>query len=91
MTESSRRGFLTVAGAGAAAVGLAAVAPSAAATPAAASAATQTPAVPAHVRGAVVAHVADVHGDTVTLFMDEREVVVHDRELVRRLAQATTK
>ena len=38
--------------------------------------------------GTLVAHVDDVHGDTVTLMVGEREVVVHDRDLVARLARA---
>jgi hypothetical protein len=36
----------------------------------------------------VVAHVADPASDTLTLFVGEREVVVHDRDLVGRLLGA---
>ena len=85
MTDASRRGFLATAGVGAAAIGMAAVAPSAgAAKPTGAEQAK----VPAHASGSMVAHVADVHGDTVTLFVGEREVVVRDKDLVARLARA---
>lgn len=83
--HSSRRGFIGTAGAGAAVVGLAAMAPGATA------AATDTSAgsgVPAHATGSLVAHVADVHGDTVTLLVGEREIVVRDTDLVARLARA---
>ena len=84
MNQASRRGFLATAGVGAAAVGIAAIAPGAqAATDASAKITT-----PAHASGSLVAHVADVKGDTVTLLVDEREVVVRDAELVARLARA---
>jgi hypothetical protein len=82
MNDHTRRNFLAMAGAGAAAAGVSAVAPSAvAATPPATT-------VPAGASGALIAHVADVHGDTVSMLVGDREVVVHDRELVARLARA---
>ena len=81
MIDSTRRGFLATAGAGAAAVGIGAIAPSAGAATAHVSAKA-----PRHASGALVAHVVDVHGDTVIVMAGEREVVVHDRELVARLA-----
>jgi hypothetical protein len=81
VNDQSRRGFLAIAGTGAAAAGITALAP-------AASAKTDKPSVPKHASGAVVAHVHDVHSDTVVLYVDEREVVVHDRDLVARLARA---
>jgi hypothetical protein len=83
--DSTRRGFLATAGAGAAAVGIGAIAPAAHAETASDGAHSKTP---RHASGALVAHVADVHGDTVTLMAGEREVVVHDRDLVARLANA---
>lgn len=87
MSESTRRGFLATAGAGAAAVGIAAVAPSASAkTPKTDKHGDAT--VPADAAGSLVAYVADVHDDTVTLMVGEREIAVHDRELVARLARA---
>ena len=36
----------------------------------------------------VVAYVSDITSDEVTLLVDEREVVVHDRDLVTRLLNA---
>ena len=36
----------------------------------------------------VVAYVEDHHGSTVTLLVGEREVVVHDRDLVTRILNA---
>lgn len=87
MIDSTRRSFLATAGAGAAAVGIGALAPSAgAATPQ--RAANKPAETPQHAAGALVAHVPDVHGDTLTVMVGEREVVVHDRELVARLATA---
>ena len=82
MENSSRRGFLATAAVGAVGVGAAAVAPSAHAST------THHRAVPVDAAGPLVAHVADVHGDTVTLMVGEREVVVHDRDLVASLARA---
>lgn len=82
MSETSRRRFIGVTGAGAAAVGATTL------LPAAASAATR--------RGnsatsPVVAYVADAKSDEVTLLVDEREVVVKDRDLVTRLLNAAGK
>jgi len=82
MENSTRRGFLATAAVGAAGVGAVAVAPGAQA------ARTHQHAVPADAAGPLVAHIADVHGDTVTVMVGEREVVVHDRDLVARLARA---
>jgi hypothetical protein len=87
VSESTRRGFLATAGAGAAAVGIAAVAPSAnAKAPNADKQADVT--IPADAAGSLVAYVADVHDDTVTVMVGEREIAVRDRELVARLARA---
>jgi hypothetical protein len=84
MTDATRRGFLIMAGAGAAAVGVAAVAP-------AAGEATQTI---TRLRGAstasspLVAYVRDARKGDVSVMVGEREVVVHDPELVARLIRA---
>lgn len=86
MSESSRRGFLKYAGAGVAAAGAAAVVPTALAGSADAAQPKKT-AVPSHARGALVAHVDNVHGDAMTLMIEGREVVVHDKELVAQLAR----
>jgi hypothetical protein len=86
VSQSTRRGFLATAGAGAAAVGIAAVAPAAQAkTPNKNTSADAT--VPENAAGALVAYVADLHADTLTVMVGEREVEVHDRDLVARLAR----
>lgn len=81
MSETSRRRFIGVTGAGAAAVGATALVPGTAW------------AGRAHLRedsakSPVVAYVSDVTSDEVTLLVDEREVVVRDRDLVTRLLNA---
>jgi 3-oxoacyl-ACP reductase-like protein len=85
MDQSTRRGFLATAAVGAVGVGATAIAPSA---QAAGPRPDTTSHVPKDAAGTLVAHVADVHGDTVTLMVGEREVVVHDADLVARLARA---
>jgi anti-sigma-K factor RskA len=81
MSETTRRNVIIAGATGAAAViGVAG-------TTAVAQAATRTP----QGRSAqepVVAHVEDHASDTVTLMVGEREVVVHDRDLVVRLLDA---
>ena len=80
MSETDRRKFLAAAGAGAAAgvVGLSAGPAFAGGAVRSSKAATET----------VVAYVDDHRGSTVTLLVGEREVVVHDRDLVTRLLNA---
>jgi hypothetical protein len=81
MNDTSRRRFLGVAGAGAAVAGAAAAIPGAAfagETPRRAGSATES----------VVAYVGDARGSELTLLIGEREVVVHDRDLVHRLLNA---
>lgn len=75
MSQTSRRSFLAVAGAGAAATAVAA--------PAAASAAVATLAA-----APLVAHVRDTATGTVVIYLGDEEVVVHDHDLVRRLNRA---
>jgi anaerobic selenocysteine-containing dehydrogenase len=79
MSETSRRKFLAVAGAGAAAgvVGISA-SPAFAGSTQSRLAAKET----------VLAYVEDHHGSVVKLLVGEREVVVHDRDLVVRLLNA---
>jgi len=83
MTDSTRRGFLAMAGAGAAAVGVAALAPAAdASTPSSSKAVTVT--------GPVVAYIHDVSKGELSVMIGEREVIVHDHDLVNRLARAAS-
>jgi hypothetical protein len=81
MDNTSRRRFIGVAGAGAAAVGAAALVPGAAA-------AARTRRNRGAATDAVVAYVEDPSSDTLTLMVGEREVEVHDRDLVTRLLNA---
>ncbi|MBE7188518.1 twin-arginine translocation signal domain-containing protein [Jatrophihabitans endophyticus] len=89
MTESSRRGFLKYAGAGVAAAGAAAVVPTvlAGSADAATPAAAESEKVPGEARGSLAAYVSDVHGSEMTVMVEGREVVVHDKALVARLAR----
>lgn len=79
MAETDRRKFLAVAGTGVAAgvVGLTAGPAGAATSPRAGSA-----------RQSVLAHVEDHRSSKLTLLVGEREVVVHDRDLVVRILNA---
>ena len=85
--KPTRRNFLIASGTGAAAVGMSAAVPGTAGarTPDAASATLP------HDATDLMAHIADPHSGTVTLFAGEREVVVHDRDLVARLTRAAAK
>lgn len=81
MSGPSRRNFLVLAGAGAAAAGVAGV-----------SAGTGRPAasvtaLPKDASGALVAHIADVTDGELSVLVGDREVVVHDPDLVARLAR----
>lgn len=81
MSDTSRRGFLFLAGTGAAVVGAAAVAPAAvAATQPEGSGETAG-------EGELVAHVRDIRTGEVSVMMGEREVVVHDRALCASLTR----
>lgn len=88
MSESTRRGFLKIAGAGAA-VGAAAVATTAAVKSGGSQQRTGTAdAVPAGASGPLVAYVRDVRGAEVSVLVGETEVVLKDKDLVARLASA---
>ncbi len=81
MRDTSRRKFIGVAGAGVAAAGATALGSGAAW------------AAPARLHGQsaqepLVAHVADITSDEVSLMVGEREVIVRDRDLVTRLLNA---
>lgn len=81
MNDTSRRRFIGVAGAGAAAAGATVLVPGTAE-------AAQTRLSPGSAASSVVAHVHGPHSDKISLFVGEREVVVHDRDLVARLLNA---
>ncbi|HEU5271579.1 MAG TPA: twin-arginine translocation signal domain-containing protein [Jatrophihabitans sp.] len=84
MPDSTRRNFLIATGAGAAAVGVASALPGSAD-------AGSTSAAPAKLPADVqplVAHVADPRTGSLSLLVGEREVTVHDPDLVARLARA---
>jgi hypothetical protein len=81
MSETSRRRFIGVAGAGAAATGATVLLPGAAV-------AAQTRLRGGSAKAPVVAYVEDIGSDKVVLMVEEREVVVHDRDLVHRLLNA---
>ena len=81
MSETSRRKFLAVAGAGAAAAGTVAVT-------AGSARAAQARRRPDAAQDTVVAYVKNHRSDELRLMVGEREVVVHDRDLVTRILNA---
>ena len=81
MSETSRRRFLAVTGTGAAAVGAAAVVPGTAF-------AGETARSEHGANEPVVAYIKDAGSSELVLMVGEREVVVHDRDLVNRLLNA---
>ncbi|MGZ4505496.1 MAG: hypothetical protein ACXVW3_16510 [Nocardioidaceae bacterium] len=81
MSETSRRKFLAVAGAGAAA-GAAGV------TSGGAAFVGETQQRRGSARETVVAYVKDHRSSELRLMVGEREVVVHDRDLVNRILNA---
>ena len=90
MSDSSRRGFLIVAGTGALAAGAAAMVPAAfAAGPREgfAPGPREEPS-PGSPEGPLVAYVSDLRKGEVSVMMGEREVIVHDRALCASLARA---
>lgn len=90
MSKSTRRGFLKIAGAGAA-VGAAAVATTAAVKSGGPQQQGTTDSVPAAADGPLVAYVRDVRGAEVSVLVGETEVVVKDKELVARLVSARSR
>ena len=84
MSDTSRRKFLAVAGIGAAGtVGLTATSASAATTATSATTRNSDSA-----RQPVVAYIEHHFGDRIHLMVGEREIVVHDRDLVTRILNA---
>jgi hypothetical protein len=90
MSDTSRRGFLAIAGVGAAGVAVASVAGASAVTSngSAASPVGAGAALPAGASGSLVAYVNDVQNGQVSVLVGETEVQITDHELVARLAQA---
>ncbi len=91
MPSSSRRNFITLAGAGAAGVGLSTAigitgGQTLGLSPAAAP--DLPPTVPASLGGSLMAYIDDVHGDEVSLMIGHDEIVVRDPVLVARIAGA---
>lgn len=86
MNDSSRRKFLIAAGSGVAAAGVVAAAPNAMAAPASSAAAKDTT-LPADATGHLIAYVRNVRTGEVAVMVDDREVIVHDKDLVARLAR----
>ncbi|GAA1161838.1 hypothetical protein GCM10009630_70170 [Kribbella jejuensis] len=82
MGDSTRRGFLAMAGMGAAAVGVGAAAPAAAGEQSGELSGARS-------AGPLVAYVRDVRRHEIAVMVGEHEVVVHDRDLVNRLVQAS--
>jgi hypothetical protein len=83
MSESTRRNFLIASGA--AAVGVAAALPG---TASAAAAGKQVAGKPSKDAEPLVAHVGDPSTGMVSLFVADRELVLHDPDLVARLTRA---
>jgi hypothetical protein len=86
MDSTSRRGFLGVAGAGAAALGVAALDPHV--LTGAFHTSPRPPPLPADSTGAFVAYVQDATTGQVVIMTGEREVVVRDQDLAARIARA---
>jgi len=82
MSKSSRRTFLVMSGASAAAAGVAAAMPASAATP--------KPVTTPDGAEPLVAHISDPSTGELTLLVGEREVVVHDADLVGRITRAAS-
>jgi hypothetical protein len=82
MSTSSRRSFLILTGAGAAAAGVAAAVP--------ASAAAAKPVKAPADAAPLVAHISDPSSGEVILLVDDHEIVVHDPDLVGRITRAAS-
>ncbi|HEY2273655.1 MAG TPA: hypothetical protein VGH30_12830 [Jatrophihabitantaceae bacterium] len=86
-TDQSRRGFLAVAGAGTAVAAGAALLGGAGAAGAATPGKSSPTAVPEQAKTPLVAYVRDAHTGEVCVMVDDREVIVHDKELAARIAR----
>jgi hypothetical protein len=84
MPDSTRRNFLIATGAGAAAVGVASALPGSADGQPADKQPTRLPAD----AQPLVAHISNPSSGSLSLLVGEREVIVHDPDLVARIARA---
>lgn len=84
MTDSTRRGFLTLAGASAVAGAVVA----SGSTAAHADTTHEDTSLPAGAEGSMAAYIHDVKKGEVALMIEGREVIVTDKKLVARLARA---
>lgn len=85
MSDSTRRGFLKYAGAGAAVAGAAAVIPGGTADAAAKPADVK---LPKGANGPMVAHIHDVRTGEMTVMVEGHEVTVTDSQLAAKIAHA---
>jgi hypothetical protein len=83
MTGSTRRSFLIASGAGAAVVGVAVAVPASAG----ANAASAKLSIPKNAQP-LVAHISDPASGDISLLVGDREVLVHDHELVAQISRA---
>lgn len=83
MKDNTRRGFLTLAGAGAVAGAAVIAAPTASAEPKA-----DEVTMPANAEGPMAAYIHDLKKGELALMVEGREVIVTDKQLVARLARA---
>jgi hypothetical protein len=93
MSDTSRRGFLAIAGVGAAGVAVAGTVGASSLSSASSggkSPSTSVPStkLPSDASGSLVAYVTDVRNGQLSVLVGDREVVIHDQEIVARLAQA---
>ncbi|MDQ1751932.1 MAG: hypothetical protein QOE71_2988 [Pseudonocardiales bacterium] len=88
MSDATRRNFLIATGAGAAAAGVAAAIPVSAS--ASANSSAQKPLTKPADAEPLVAHISDPDTGEVCLLVGNREVVVHDHDLVARLTRAAS-
>ncbi|MGH8859914.1 MAG: hypothetical protein ACRDVG_01555, partial [Jatrophihabitantaceae bacterium] len=84
--QHTRRGFLAIAGAGAAGAAGAGILSAGTAHPT--TSGTTTTTVPPGVDAPLVAYVRDAHAGTVAIMIGEREVTVQDPDLAARIARA---
>ena len=89
MNSANRRGFLKIAGTGAAVAGAASIGTGTLTGPAAAAAPPgRAASLPAGASGSMVAYVDDVTGGDLVVMVEGHEITVTDHDLIARLATA---